>query len=44
MEQISIWVNLNKYDLRNDNNNLLWAQKTRYRIENYDIVAQKSRQ
>lgn len=35
MEQINIWENLTKYDLRNDNNNLLWAQKTGYKIENY---------
>lgn len=41
MEQINMWVNLNEYNLRIDNNNFLWGQK--YRIEIYDNYSIKNK-
>lgn len=42
MKQINKWVNLNKYNLRNEDDNLLWDQN-RYRIANYNIYSTKVR-
>lgn len=44
MKQINKWANLNKYNLRNDDDNLLWDQKIDIELQIIIFIAQKSGQ